>query len=451
VAVVVVGGALAVGGAALVEQVRGSLTEGVESTAQAQARDVASLLRLDQLPAQLPTGRGDTFTQVISADGRVVATTASLLGTIPISRANIGEEGKILSTIPLLSDNRLDDHRDDDEGPYLLLSDTVATTLGPQTVYVAGSLRPMAEATATLVEGLAIGLPLLLVLVAVLVWVFAGRALRPVAAIRAQVADISGHRDLHRRVPIPTTQDEVGRLADTMNAMLDRLERAAVTQQRFVADASHELRSPLAALQTTLEVALAHPDSSAWEQVALDALDESRRLHALVEDLLVLARTDEASSVPSRQEVVDLDETIFAETKRHAPDAPVILDVHRVSGGRVCGDPQQLTRLLQNLIGNARRHAASRVAVELSTEGDEVILIVNDDGPGIAPADRERIFDRFARLDVARSQDAGGAGLGLAIVNGIVAAHGGSIAVTDSPRGARFEVRLPAAEPESRP
>jgi signal transduction histidine kinase len=449
VAVVVVGGALAVGGAALVDQVRGSLTEGVESTAQAQARDVASLLRLDQLPAQLPTGPGDTFTQVISADGRVVATTASLLGTIPISRANIGEEGKILSTIPLLSDNRLDDHRGDDEGPYLLLSDTVATTLGPQTVYVAGSLRPMAEATTTLVEGLAVGLPLLLFLVAVLVWVFAGRALRPVAAIRAQVADISGHRDLHRRVPIPTTQDEVGRLADTMNAMLDRLEIAAVTQQRFVADASHELRSPLAALQTTLEVALAHPDSSAWEQVALDALDESRRLHALVEDLLVLARTDEASSVPSRQEVVDLDETIFAETKRHAPDAPVTFDVRRVSGGRVCGDPQQLTRLLQNLIDNARRHAASRVAVELSTEGDEVVLIVSDDGLGIAPADRERIFDRFARLDEARSQDAGGAGLGLAIVNGIVAAHGGSIAVTDSPRGARFEVRLPAAEPES--
>jgi signal transduction histidine kinase len=448
VAVVVVGGALVLGGLALVQQVRGSLTEGVEATAQAQSRDVASLLRLGQLPAQLPTGRGDTFTQVVSADGHVLATTASLLGTRPISRARIGEEGTVLSNIPLLSDNQ-EGHDADDGGPYLLLSDEVTTAGGAETVYVAGSLRPMAEATNTIVAALAIGLPLLLVLVGSLVWVFAGRALRPVAAIRAQVADISGHRDLHRRVPTPATIDEVGRLARTMNAMLDRLEASAATQQRFVADASHELRSPLSALQTTLEVALAHPDSSCWPEVASAALDEARRLQVLVEDLLVLARAEEATPSGSPSQIVDLDETVFAGVKRYGfIGGHVRFDLHQVSGGRVQGDQQQLARLVQNLLDNAARHAALQVTVELSTDGDEVILVVADDGPGIAPSDRLRIFERFARLDEARSHDAGGTGLGLAIVNGIVATHGGSIAVTDSRRGARFEVRLPAVEPE---
>jgi signal transduction histidine kinase len=447
VAVVVVGGTLALGGLALVEQVRGSLTEGVESTAQAQARDVASLLRLGQLPAQLPTGRGDTFTQVVSADGHVLATTASLLGTRPISRARIGEEGTVLANIPLLSDNH-DGDDGDDGGPYLLLSDAVTTAGGAETVYVAGSLRPMAEATDTIVTALAIGLPLLLVLVGSLVWVFTGRALRPVGAIRAQVADISGHRDLHRRVPTPTTIDEVGRLARTMNAMLDRLESAAATQQRFVADASHELRSPLAALQTTLEVALAHPDSSPWPEVASGALHEARRLQTLVEDLLVLARTDEATAVGSPSQIVDLDETVFAEVERQAFGSPVRFDLHQVSGGRVQVNEQQLARVVQNLLANAARHAASQVTVELSTEGDEVVLVIADDGPGIAPSDRLRIFERFARLDEGRSHDAGGTGLGLAIVDGIVKAHRGSIAVIDSRYGARFEVRFPAVEPE---
>lgn len=447
VAVVVVGAALALGGLSLVWLVRGSLTEGVESTALSQARDVASLLRFGPLPAELPSGQGGTFTQVVSADGRVLATTASLLGTRPISTALPGEEGVQLSEIPVLSAGQASIDVDD-RGPFLLLSDTVVTTGGRETVYVAGSLRPMVEATATIGAALVIGLPILLVLVGLLVWIFAGRALRPVAAIRAEVADISGHRDLHRRVPTPATKDEVARLAQTMNAMLDRLEAAAANEQRFAADASHELRSPLSALQTTLEVALAHPESSEWHDVASDALDEARRLQSLVEDLLALARTDQIATPPTRSQIVDLDEILFAETRRHSVDDRVEVDLSGVSGGRVGGDPQQLARVVQNLLDNARRHALSRVTVELSTDQDEVVLVVTDDGPGIPLPDRERIFERFARLDEARSQDAGGTGLGLAIVNGIVLAHGGSIAVTDSHEGARFVVRLPAHEPE---
>jgi signal transduction histidine kinase len=291
----------------------------------------------------------------------------------------------------------------------------------------------------------------LLALVGLLVWTFTGRALRPVEAIRREVADISGHRDLHRRVPTPVTNDEIGRLARTMNGMLDRLEASTAAQQRFVADASHELRSPLSALQTTLEVSLAHPDSSAWPDVASDALDEARRLHALVEDLLALARTEVLDPALRSSRAVDLDETVFAEAARQPPVNGIFLDLHRVSGGRVRGDPLQLARLVQNLLANAHHHAAHQVSVELSTEGDDVIMVVADDGPGIAPGDRQRIFERFARLDHGRSTDDGGAGLGLAIVNGIVQAHGGSVAVTDSRQGARFEVRLPAEVPEDPP
>jgi signal transduction histidine kinase len=448
VAVLVVGGALAIGGLALVGLVRGSLTEGVESTAQAQARDVASLLRLDQLPAELPLGRGDTLTQVVSADGHVLATSASLPGTSPISRAHPGEEGTVLSNIPLLTAAGQGEDKRDEDGPYLLLSDTVKTARGVETVYVAGSLHPMTEATATLAEALAVGLPVLLVLVGVLVWVFTGRALRPVAAIRAQVADISGHRDLHRRVPTPTSTDEIGRLAVTMNAMLDRLESSATTQQRFVADASHELRSPLSALRTTLEVALTHPESSGWREAASDALEEARRLQSLIEDLLVLAHTDDNAPAFQRWDSVDLDELIFAEAGRQTFDDRVAFDLHRVSGGRVRGDRPQLARVVQNLLDNARRHAVARVSVELSTAEDFVTFVVADDGQGVAPSDRQRIFERFARLDEARNRDAGGAGLGLAIVHDIVAAHGGTVAVTDSHQGARFEIRLPASEPE---
>jgi signal transduction histidine kinase len=278
-------------------------------------------------------------------------------------------------------------------------------------------------------------------LVGLLVWIIGGRALRPVEAIRSEVADITGS-GLHRRVPQPSSDDEVARLARTMNEMLDRLERSAATQRRFVADASHELRSPLAALQATLEVALAHPDPDAWPAVSADALDEVRQLHRLVEDLLVMARVEE-SKTPERREAVDLDEVIMREGRRQRATGPKAIDLHGVSGGRVGGDPDQLLRVVRNLMDNAQRHAATRVAVELHEQGDVVELTVADDGPGIAPEDRQRIFDRFARLDESRTADDGGAGLGLAIVKEIVLAHGGTIEVADSDAGTRFCVRLP--------
>lgn len=449
VGVAVVGVALAAGAIGLTSLLRSAMTEGVETTARAQLNDVVSLLHLGQLPAQLPSGRGDTFTQVVSANGKVLATSATLLATTPISRLHPGEEGVVIHTIPTLSGSSLEG-ADDSEGPYLLLAQQYPAqaglgATGPVTVYVAATLRPVVAATTTVAAALSIWLPVLVLLVGALIWILGGRALRPVESIRAEVADISGH-DLHRRVPEPATRDEIARLARTMNQMLDRLEASASAQQRFVADASHELRSPLAAIQATLEVAAVHPDQAAWPAVAADALDEAKRLRRLVDDLLVLASAGEAS-VAERRAEVDLDEIVLREARASRAESRATLDLHKVSGGRVIGDADQLTRVVHNLLDNAQRHAASRITIELNHDADWVVLAVEDDGPGIPVSERDRIFERFARLDEARNHDSGGTGLGLALAREIVAAHGGAIAAADGVSGARFVVRLPAAEP----
>jgi signal transduction histidine kinase len=448
VGVVVVAAALAVGALGLVSLLRSSMTEGVETTAMAQLNDVVSLVRIGHLPAQLPSGRGDSFSQVVSPDGRVLASSATLLASTPVSRAQPGEEGIVIHTIPTLLGDGLGGGVDPD-GPYLLLAEQVsatdARTTGPVTVYVAATLHPVEAATSTVAMALSGGLPILVLLVGALIWILGGRALHPVEAIRAEVADISGH-DLHRRVPEPATRDEVAHLARTMNEMLNRLESSADAQRRFVADASHELRSPLAAIQAMLEVSIRHPDAAAWPSVAADTLDETRRLRRLVDDLLVLARAGEPG-MPERHEEIDLDEIVMREARATRAESSVAIDLHKVSGGRVTGDPDQLTRVVRNLLDNAQRHAAHRVWVELSSSSGWVILAVEDDGPGIPPAERERIFERFARLDEARDQDAGGTGLGLAIAKQLVEAHGGTIAALDgSAGGARLEVRLPAPD-----
>jgi signal transduction histidine kinase len=450
VGVLVVGAALAVGALGLIGLLRSSMTEGVETTARAQLNDVASLLPLGQLPPELPAGRGDTLTQVVDANGRVVAGSATLLTSRPISHLSPSEEGTVIHTVPTLGGSGLEGSHDTD-GPYLLLAEHLqappgSTTPGPVTVYVAATLHAVDQAVTTVELALASGLPVLVLLVGALIWFFGGRALRPVEAIRAEVADISGH-DLHRRVPEPATRDEVAQLARTMNEMLDRLEMSSQAQRRFVADASHELRSPLAALHANLEVAATHPSDAMWTSAAADALEESRRLQRLVDDLLVLAHLGEAGRSDKRVEV-DLDEIVLRDIRRRRAASTVRFDLRKVSGGRVLGDPDQLARVVQNLVDNAQRHAEAVVAIELSTTAGEVVLAVQDDGPGVPPAMRDLIFERFARLDEGRSQDAGGTGLGLSIVKEIVTAHGGRVGLVDAVSGARFEVQLPASEPE---
>jgi signal transduction histidine kinase len=288
--------------------------------------------------------------------------------------------------------------------------------------------------------------PTFVLLVGALAWYLTGRALRPVEVIRSEVTAIT-HSSLDRRVSEPRAKDEVGRLARTMNEMLDRLEDASVRQQRFVSDASHELRSPVSAIRTAGEVALAHPERADWHEVVRRMLAEDARMEQLVADLLTLARTAEATPVPDQ--VVDLDEVVMRETTVPArPDVVVSRD--RVSAGRVRGSEEQLTRVVRNLFDNAVRHAAERVRLTLHpTEDGAVELVVEDDGPGVPAADRERVFERFTRLDEGRARDAGGLGLGLAMVRSITEWHGGTALVTDAVDddypGARVVVRLPAA------
>ncbi|OLT17693.1 two-component sensor histidine kinase [Actinomadura sp. CNU-125] len=309
------------------------------------------------------------------------------------------------------------------------------------TVYAGASLTTSREAVATVDRALLVGLPLLLGVVAGGTWLVTRRALRPVAAIRGELLEITGSGDLTRRVPVPRSRDEVAELADTTNQTLAALERSVTRQREFVADAAHELRTPIASLRTQLEVAAAHPRLLDMAELTDDVV----RLQHLAADLLLLARLD-AGDRPVSPEPVDLAELVRDELRRRPAGARALVieadvaDVPTVAGSRV-----RLARVLCNLLDNAERHAAAVIRVRLAAHGGAAVLRVADDGDGVPPDDRARIFERFVRLDEARSRDDGGAGLGLAITHDLVRAHGGEITVGDAPEGgALFEVRLPA-------
>jgi signal transduction histidine kinase len=435
-AVVVVGLALAAGGTWLVDAQRDSLTESIDTAARLRARDIASTITDGSFPAILAVPRGEeNLVQVVDAGGRVVAASANLDGAARISQLQPGPDG-----FATRSESRVND----DEGPFRVIARRVTTKSGTFTVYVAGSLERVTDSVDSLVRLLLIGLPILLVLVGATTWIVAGRALRPVEAIRREVEAI-GAKDLHRRVPEPGTADEIGRLARTMNAMLARLDDATDRQRRFVADASHELRSPLTGIRAQLEVDLAHPETADWQATERDVLVDSIRLQRLVEDLLTLATTDVSALDAAAREPVDLDEIVLAETRRLRSRTPHLVDTSGVSGAQLVGNRDQLTRAIRNLLDNAARHATSRVIATLSESPSAITLSVVDDGPGIPLEQRERIFERFTRLDDARARDNGGTGLGLAITREVVAAHGGTITVNGEP-GATFTVSFPLAD-----
>jgi signal transduction histidine kinase len=255
--------------------------------------------------------------------------------------------------------------------------------------------------------------------------------------MRREVEEIS-HTTLHRRVAEPTSGDEVARLAHTMNAMLNRLDGAAERQRQFVSDASHELRSPLATIRTKVEVADLHPEGADWEAVGHRA--ECRSIGPMtVGDLLQMARLDETGSRLAARHDVDS----MRSPNRGEPAAGRSQST-TPAAARVQGDGAALGRLVRNLADNAARHASSRVGIRVGIEGREAVLRVDDDGPGVPVADRERVFERFTRLDESRVRGAGGTGLGLALVRAVALAHGGTVRVLDSPLGgARFEARLP--------
>ncbi|MDX6218024.1 MAG: hypothetical protein QOG99_3608, partial [Frankiales bacterium] len=225
-------------------------------------------------------------------------------------------------------------------------------------------------------------------------------------------------------------RDEVWLLGGTLNRMLDRLESAVRAQRQFVSDASHELRSPLAVLRTSVEVAVAHPETADWQGTADVLLEETHRVERLVADLLLLANADERG-IQMRREDVDLDDLLAAEA--HRIRATSSLDVlTRIQPTRVRGDHDRLARVLRNLVDNAARHATGRIELSLASGPGGAVVEIADDGPGVPAEDRERVFERFVRLDVSRSRQQGGTGLGLAIVRQLVEAHGGTVGFAEA-------------------
>lgn len=306
---------------------------------------------------------------------------------------------------------------------------------GKATVRAGSALALEQEAVGSVRTAMLIGLPLLCVVVAGVTWLVTRRALRPVEGIRGEMAAITASTDLSRRVPVPSSQDEVGRLARTTNETLAALESSVERQRRFVADASHELRSPIASLRTQLEVGVAHPE-------LLDvpgAVEDTVRLQRLAADLLLLARLD-AGEQPADARV-ELAAMVREETSQRVADR-VPVHVGELAGGEVAGSRTQLARVLGNLLDNAQRHAVASVRVAVVREGEWAVLRVEDDGPGVPEGERERIFERFVRLDDARARDDGGAGLGLAIARDVAVRHGGTLGVRT---GSVFELRLPVA------
>jgi signal transduction histidine kinase len=299
---------------------------------------------------------------------------------------------------------------------------TIITTTG---TYLRGQVNE------TFARLLVIGVPFLLVLAGGTVWLVVGRALRPVEQIRGAVTAITS-ADLSRRVPEPGTDDEIGRLASTMNDMLARLEDSAARQRRFVADASHELRSPLTAIRTGLEVGLSHPDRAPWPEIASRAVRQSQRLEQLIAELLVLARAD-AGQLGARQPV-DL-AALLADLRSATPAPGISIDVFVPPGTVTTGNPEDLSRMFRNLLDNAVRYARHRVLITSAAGPDGIVVEIADDGPGIPASERERVFSRFVRLDASREHASGSAGLGLAIAREIATAHGATIVLTDAVAG----------------
>jgi signal transduction histidine kinase len=427
-AVVVVAVSTAGGAVLLLGVLRGLLTDELGDAARSRAVEIAATLRPGGV---LPVGDlEDDAVQLVRADGTVVAASANVAGLPPIVWPSPGDEPVEITAVG--------------GEPFV----AAAHDLGDgHVLLVARTIDIRNEALRYVEWLLVLGLPALLIIVAVLTWVLVGRALRPVDTIRREVDEISASV-LDRRIPESPGRDEIARLSRTMNRMLDRLERAQLRQRRFASDASHELRSPVAVIRHHAEVALAHPEQTGVTDLARLVLAEDLRVQHLVEDLLLLARVDE-HSLRLRRVPVDLDDLVFAEAASLRAAVALRVDTTGVCAGRVLGNAGALRRVLRNLGENAARHARTRIVFTLADTGSGVVLTVDDDGPGIPVTERERVLERFVRLDDARDRDSGGSGLGLAIVDELVTAHDGTLAIEDAPGGgARVRVTFPRADRE---
>ncbi|MER7695325.1 MULTISPECIES: HAMP domain-containing sensor histidine kinase [unclassified Streptomyces] len=468
-ATLVVAVALVAAGLAVLLVLRANLIDQADLQAEVAAREVAG-----QLATGTPYGEleldddEDHPVQVTDEEDRVVIVSKDLRavtgtgtpGVTPVPSASAG------APVPPGDDDEDDDADDDDRGrpgrgevssddpdfsdgaatvdrttaDYRFAAVEATTPDGVTlTVYAGAPLAAEQEAVNTVRGAMLTGLPLLLLVVAGVTWLVTRRALRPVEGIRREMAAITASEDLARRVPEPGSRDEIARLARTTNETLTVLEASVERQRRFVADASHELRSPIASLRTQLEVAEAHPELLDLPGAVADTV----RLQVLAADLLLLARLDAGEKPGSA--TVELGALVREEVSQRAADRiPVAVEVPEGGAFEVNGSRGQLSRVIGNLLDNAQRHAEESVAVSVAADGRGVRVEVRDDGAGVPDGERERIFERFVRLDDARSRDDGGAGLGLAIARDVASRHGGTLTVHRAAEGgAAFRLWLP--------
>lgn len=437
VAAAVVFVALGIAGAALAAVLYRTMLSGIDSAAAARVSEVAEEV-MAHGPAgvdsdELSTDERIVAVQVIATDGTVVRRSPGAPDTPLIPIGEVGDGLRI----------GMPEHT----SPFGRIRFSAQTIDGPDgeyTVLVGEGSAAVTSTVWTVVIGLAIASPVGIAVSGAATYVLVRRSMKSVDDIRSRVADITTS-DLTGRVPVPGGRDEIAALAVTMNEMLARIEAGHTAQQRFVGDASHELRSPLTTIISALEVAVAHPEVLGGELNTTTLMPEALRMKALIDDLLLLARADERGLAMAREDV-DLDDVARTEVERLRADTT--LDVRaNMEPARVTGDSAALSRVTRNLLNNAARHAVSRIDVTVRPTSSEVCLDVSDDGPGISPEDRERVFGRFVRLDPDRSRGAGGSGLGLAIVREIVVAHGGRVTIGDGiGSGTRVTVQLPLAK-----
>lgn len=442
--------ALAAGGLLLVVGLRAALVGSLDAAALQRARDVAELVDRGQLSDPIPVVGGTAAVQVVNAAGQVLAVSPGADHLVAIVERQ---------DLPSMRDGAARDV----DGARMGISDRLrvvaapaGTDAAPRTVLVAVSLGQVTDTVSLVATATAVTVPVLVLAFALLCWLLAGSVLRPVAELRRGADEITG-TGAARRLPVPAAVDEIHRLAGTLNDMLDRLGAASTRQRTFVADAAHELRNPLAAVRTQLEVARRHPSAAGWEETADGVLADVARLSRLVDDLLLLARLDDAGQAPRMNAAardsrggphvvaVDLvDIATSAAAGQRSGRVPVAV-AQEAGPAVVDGDADALARVVANLVDNAVRHARTSVTLDVRTQDGMAELVVLDDGPGVAAADRERVFERFTRLDEGRGRDAGGSGLGLAIVRELVRAHGGDVVLSDADPGLRAVVRLPCS------
>jgi signal transduction histidine kinase len=438
-AVVVVTFSLLVGGAFLLLVLQSSLISAAWNNLAVRASDVARLLDEEGIHETQSTlaedRRSGEQVQIVDSSNHVVAWSIRGLRGDPISSLQPapGKTAKEqLPRVPALGD--------DDE--VLVSARGVEVHEQPYVVLVAAPLEVQTDTLRTVGLLLLAASPPLVALVAVAVWVLVGLSLNTVERIRRQVAEIDGRR-LHERVEVPPTGDEIAALASTMNRMLDKLEDSDNSHRAFFSDASHELRSPLSTLVTTAEVASLDKSGKTWLDMQHTVLSESNRMQSLVEDLLTLAKVD-AHQLQLDIQDVDLEDILDSEIRRlrAVSNLQITTELQPV---RVRGDERRLTQVFRNILDNAARHAESSIIVRMERRPGDVVVSVDNDGEIISPTDRNRVFERFARLDASRSTDGGGSGLGLAISREIMVAHGGTVTAMEGEGLCRFQVILSTA------